>query len=104
MPVLTWASSAKGSGGVRDIVGFWSKTHDVSDLLTKGEQGENYLRWLGGYFEPFWSVNPFWTPDFKDLPKVDDQGRRQKTELARGQSGCLRRRGGRQQAGGGLGL
>jgi hypothetical protein len=39
--------------------------------VNKGEQGENYLKWLGGYFETFWSVNPFWTPDFQDLPKHD---------------------------------
>jgi hypothetical protein len=37
--------------------------------VNKGEQGQNYLKWLGGYFETFWSVNPFWTPEFKDLPK-----------------------------------
>jgi hypothetical protein len=37
--------------------------------VNKGEQGQQYLKWLGGYFEPFWSVNPFWTPDFKELPK-----------------------------------
>jgi Trehalose utilisation len=37
--------------------------------VNKGDQGENYLKWLGGYFETFWSVNPWWTPDFKELPK-----------------------------------
>src|SRR5262249_50426683 len=37
--------------------------------VNKGEQGQHYLKWLGGYFETFWSVNPFWTPDFKELPK-----------------------------------
>jgi hypothetical protein len=37
--------------------------------VTKGEQGEHYLKWMGGYFETFWSVNPTWTPDFKELPK-----------------------------------
>lgn len=37
--------------------------------VTKGEQGQNYLQWLGGYFETFWSVNPWWTPDFKEFPK-----------------------------------
>src|SRR5579884_2508231 len=37
--------------------------------VNKGEQGNAYLKWLGGYFEPYWSVNPFWTPDFKELPK-----------------------------------
>jgi hypothetical protein len=37
--------------------------------VNKGEQGQYYLKWLGGYFEPFWSVNPWWTPDFAELPK-----------------------------------
>lgn len=36
--------------------------------VNKGDQGKQYLEWLGGYFEPFWSVNPFWTPNFKELP------------------------------------
>lgn len=33
--------------------------------VNKGEQGQNYLDWMGGYFETFWSVNPWWTPDLK---------------------------------------
>lgn len=37
--------------------------------VTKGVQGENYLKWIGGYFEAFYSVNPWWTPEFKDIPK-----------------------------------
>jgi hypothetical protein len=37
--------------------------------VNKGDQGKEYLKWLGGYFEPFWSVNPWWTPDFKEIPK-----------------------------------
>jgi hypothetical protein len=37
--------------------------------VNKGDQGQNYSKWMGGYFETFWSVNPFWTPDFKELPK-----------------------------------
>ena len=37
--------------------------------VNKGDQGENYLKWLGGYFEPYWSVNPWWTPEFKEIPK-----------------------------------
>jgi trehalose utilization protein len=37
--------------------------------VSKGKQGENFLKWMGGYFEPFWSVNPWWTPEFKDFPK-----------------------------------
>jgi hypothetical protein len=37
--------------------------------VNKGDQGQHYLKWLGGYFETFWSVNPWWTPEFKELPK-----------------------------------
>jgi Trehalose utilisation len=37
--------------------------------VNKGEQGQAYLKWLGGYFEPFWSVNPWWTPEFKEFPE-----------------------------------
>ena len=37
--------------------------------VRKGKQGDDYLKWLGGYFEPNWSVNPHWTPDFKEIPK-----------------------------------
>lgn len=34
----------------------------------KGPAGENYTRWMGGYFETFWSVNPWWTPNFNVFP------------------------------------
>jgi hypothetical protein len=37
--------------------------------VNKGDQGDAYLKWIGGYFEPFWSVNPWWTPEFKEIPK-----------------------------------
>jgi hypothetical protein len=37
--------------------------------VNKGDQGEQYLKWMGGYFETFWSVNPWWTPEFKEIPK-----------------------------------
>jgi hypothetical protein len=37
--------------------------------VNKGEQGQHYLKWLGGYFEPYWSVNPWWTPEFKRIPR-----------------------------------
>ena len=36
--------------------------------VNKGEAGGNYLQWMGGYFETFWSVNPWWTPEFKEFP------------------------------------
>jgi hypothetical protein len=36
--------------------------------VPKGEPGNYMLNWLGGYYETFWSVNPFWTAQFKQLP------------------------------------
>lgn len=36
--------------------------------VPKGDPGEAWLRWTGGYFETFWSVNPHWTAEFKQLP------------------------------------
>ncbi len=35
---------------------------------TKGEKGDKFLEWLGGYFEPHWSVNPHWDANFSALP------------------------------------
>ena len=35
---------------------------------TKGPAGDHFLKWIGGYFEPYWSVNPVWKAEFKLLP------------------------------------
>jgi hypothetical protein len=37
--------------------------------VNKGAQGEQFLKWMGGYFEPFWSVNPHWKPKFDKIPE-----------------------------------
>jgi len=37
--------------------------------ITKGDGGDAFLKWIGGYFEINWSVNPHWTPKFTNLPK-----------------------------------
>jgi hypothetical protein len=37
--------------------------------IPKGRPGNYLLSWIGGYFETFWSVNPHWKADFKELPK-----------------------------------
>jgi type 1 glutamine amidotransferase len=37
--------------------------------LPKGEPGDDFLKWIGGYFETFWSVNPTWTGNFTQLPQ-----------------------------------
>ena len=36
---------------------------------TKGPAGDHFLKWIGGYFEPYWSVNPVWNASFKLLPR-----------------------------------
>ena len=36
--------------------------------IPKGEPGNYLLDWIGGYFESDWSVNPHWTPNFKEFP------------------------------------
>jgi hypothetical protein len=37
--------------------------------VPKGKPGDLLKDWIGGYFETFWSVNPFWIADFKTLPE-----------------------------------
>jgi putative membrane-bound dehydrogenase-like protein len=34
----------------------------------KGETGDAFLNWLGGYFETHWSVNPHWDAEFVQFP------------------------------------
>ncbi len=34
----------------------------------KGEAGNAFMKWTGGYFEPHWSVNPHWVANYKKLP------------------------------------
>lgn len=36
--------------------------------VPKGPSGEHFLKWIGGYFEPYWSVNPHWDANFTQLP------------------------------------
>ena len=35
---------------------------------TKGKPGEAFLDWIGGYFEPHWSVNPHWEANYGTFP------------------------------------
>jgi hypothetical protein len=37
--------------------------------VVKGKASDNYLKWMGGYFESHYSVNPFWTPKFEKIPE-----------------------------------
>jgi hypothetical protein len=36
--------------------------------IPKGPGGEHFLKWIGGYFETNWSVNPHWDAEFKAFP------------------------------------
>jgi type 1 glutamine amidotransferase len=35
--------------------------------VNKGDQGNHYLDWMGGYFETFWSVNPTWEANINQI-------------------------------------
>jgi hypothetical protein len=37
--------------------------------VSKGEKGDAFLSWMGGFFEAGWSVNPHWTPKFDKIPE-----------------------------------
>lgn len=34
----------------------------------QGKPGDKFLEWMGGFCDLDWSVNPHWTPNFKDFP------------------------------------
>ena len=36
--------------------------------VPKGDPGNSFLNWIGGYFETDWSVNPHWTAKFDQFP------------------------------------
>jgi putative membrane-bound dehydrogenase-like protein len=36
--------------------------------VEKGDVGDRFLDWIGGYFEANWSVNPHWTATFAKFP------------------------------------
>jgi lysophospholipase L1-like esterase len=37
--------------------------------IPKGRPGDLMKDWLGGYYETFWSIHPFWTANFKRFPE-----------------------------------
>jgi type 1 glutamine amidotransferase len=36
---------------------------------TAGQNGDKFLEWIGGFFEPHWSVNPHWTANYQKIPE-----------------------------------
>jgi hypothetical protein len=61
------ASDPRIKAAVARGAGFMAIHYGVE--VNTGEQGKNFLDWMGGYFETFWSVNPFWTPDVNIIGK-----------------------------------
>jgi len=51
---------------VRHGAGFMAVHYGVE--VNTGDEGNHYMQWMGGYFEAFWSVNPWWTPEFDQFP------------------------------------
>lgn len=51
---------------VRRGAGFMALHFGVE--VNQGKQGDNYLQYMGGYFETKYSVNPWWTPKFEKFP------------------------------------
>lgn len=62
----------------------FAKTKEVTELLQRGvglgcihyaveglpgEKNDQLKNWIGGCFEPFWSVNPHWTAEFTAFPQ-----------------------------------
>lgn len=39
--------------------------------MPKGEPGDDWLKWIGGYFETFWSINPEWTAHYTKIPDIE---------------------------------
>ena len=50
---------------VRRGVGLGCMHYGVEVL--RDDAGEEFKRWLGGYYEHQWSCNPIWTPSFESL-------------------------------------
>lgn len=42
--------------------------HYAVEIPAGAEGGDNFLRWVGGFFEIDWSVNPFWTAHYENFP------------------------------------
>ena len=44
------------------------KTFPNGVEVLKDNGGPEFLRWIGGYYENAYSVNPMWSPDFQKFP------------------------------------
>jgi putative membrane-bound dehydrogenase-like protein len=61
------ADDANIKAAVERGAGFGAIHYGVE--VNKGAQGDNFLNWMGGYFETFWSVNPTWKAEVNLIGK-----------------------------------
>ena len=54
-------------GLMKKGVGFGTCHYGVE--VPKGDAGNAFLKWQGGYFEMYWSVNPHWNASFEKFPE-----------------------------------
>jgi type 1 glutamine amidotransferase len=54
-------------GLMKKGVGFGTCHYGVE--VPKGDAGNAFLEWQGGYFEMYWSVNPHWIASFEKFPE-----------------------------------
>ena len=52
---------------MKDGVGLGCIHYGV-EIPKGGQGGDHFLRWIGGFFETDWSVNPHWVAEFKTFP------------------------------------
>ena len=55
-----------------ELQAYWEKGTGIACLhfaiLPHEGEGKRFLDWMVGYYQTHWSVNPFWTAEFKSLP------------------------------------
>ena len=55
------------------INAMWKKGVGIACLhyavVPQENAGKKFLDWMGGYYKLNWSVNPFWTAEFREFPK-----------------------------------
>jgi len=51
---------------IHDGMGFGAMHYAVE--VPEDDGGEQFMDWIGGYYETHFSVNPFWEPEFDNLP------------------------------------
>ena len=73
LPEVAAVATLAGQGTSSVVIGNASTQAEIFVADTAGlarvQEDDLLLKWIGGYFETFWSVNPWWTPKFDNLPE-----------------------------------